>query len=136
MQIDDLEAADIFAEKLQSSVPIKVTPAKEFLQTLREKGESATSKDKFIVDWVKYSGDVGGIMCAVVPREPDKQRFVVSITHLKIDPQHPLASEVQAYKRQRIRGLKLFELEYRAKLMAEMAETTPSKRKRASGFGK
>lgn len=56
-----------------------------------------------------------------------------SITHLKIDPTHPLAAEVQAYQRQRIRKLMLQDSRG---FTAELMTIEPRKsKKRSKGFG-
>lgn len=137
MRIDDYNAAKALTEKLKQTLPIKARAGKPFLKTLKEQGENADPNREFEIDFVGYSGDEGGIMCALVT-EPNnsekKERYAISITHLKIDPNHPLASEVQEYQRQRTRKLMLQnEVGFAAELLAQ--EST-KKRKRSSGFGK
>jgi hypothetical protein len=96
-------------------------------------GVQVSIDDTFTVDWVKYSGDIGGINCAFVVPDVEKQ-YVVSITHLKIDPEHPLAEEVIAYQKRRIQRLKLQE---RGGFAADLLGNTPQpKRRRSNGFGK
>ncbi len=73
-------------------------------------------------------------MCVLVADPNTKERYVVSITHLIIDPNHSLASEVQAYQRQRTRKLML---QNQAGFASEMlAEKPAERRKRGWGFGK
>jgi len=52
---------------------------------------------------VFYSGDVGGIVCAIEGDE--KEVLVVSLTHLIIKPEHPLSDKIVAYQKKRIRRL-------------------------------
>ncbi|OUL26089.1 hypothetical protein BV372_27280 [Nostoc sp. T09] len=135
MRIDDYSAAKALTEKLKESLPIKARAGKEFLKTLKQKGEDADPDREFEIDFVGYSGDEGGIMCGLKePNNPEsKERYVSSITHLKIDPNHPLASEVQAYQRQRIRKLML---QNEAGFAAELMMIEPAKKKkRGKGFG-
>lgn len=110
MQIDNYEQAIALTNKLETSLPITARARKPFLKTLKQRGENASPEREFVIDYVSYSGDMGGIMCALKtePDNPDnKERYVISITHLKIDHNHPLASEVQAYQHQRTRKLAL-----------------------------
>jgi hypothetical protein len=135
MRIDDYNAAKVLTDKLKESLPIKAWAGKEFLKTLKQKGENADPDREFEIDFVGYSGDEGGIMCGLkVPNNPEsKEKYVSSITHLKIDPNHPLVSEVQAYQRQRIRKLML---QNSRGFTAELMTIEPAKKKkRGKGFG-
>jgi len=107
MIIDDYDAAISLTEKLKQSLPIKARAAKPFLKTLKQRGDGANPDREFEIESVDYSGDAGGIMCVLVADPNTKERYVVSITHLIIHPNHSLASEVQAYQRQRTRKLML-----------------------------
>ncbi|MEH1937562.1 MAG: hypothetical protein V7L14_28410 [Nostoc sp.] len=136
MRIDDYNAAKALTKKLNESLPIKAWAGKEFLKTLKQKREDADPDREFEIDFVSYSGDEGGIMCGL--KEPNnaesKEKYVSSITHLKIDPNHPLAAEVQAYQRQRIRKLML---QNSRGFKAELMTLEPTKNKnRSKGFGK
>lgn len=76
---------------------------------LRQKGENADPDREFEIDFVGYSGDEGEIMYGL--KEPNnsesKEKYVSSITQLRIDSNHPIATEVEAYQRQRICKLML-----------------------------
>lgn len=75
-------------------------------------------------------------MCGLKePNNPEsKEQYVSSITHLKIDPTHPLAAEVQTYQRQRIRKLMLQDSRgFKAELMTIEPRKTKN---RSKGFGK
>ncbi|WP_315789393.1 hypothetical protein [Fischerella sp. JS2] len=134
MIIDNYDAAVALTEKLQASLPIKARAGKEFLKTLKQRGEATDPDQEFLIDSVNYSGDMGGIMCALASNTEEKERYVVSITHLIIDPNHPLAAEVQKYQRQRTRKLMP---EHQEGFSAELlAQASAKKRKRTSGFGK
>ncbi|MHC5599943.1 MAG: hypothetical protein ACYTXC_29095 [Nostoc sp.] len=136
MRIDDYNVAKALTEKLKESLPIKAWAGKEFLKTLKKKGENADPDREFEIDFVDYSGDEGGIMCGLKePNNPEsKEKYFASLTHLKIDPDHPLVSEVQAYQRQRIRKL-MFQNTRGFK--AELMTLEPTKNKpRGKGFGK
>ncbi len=133
MQIDNIEAAQDLCDRLEATIPFSVGPTKQLVKIMLDRGDKVTIDDVFTVDWVKYSGDIGGINCAF--EYPGKERYAVSLTHLKIDPEHPLADEVIAYQQRRIRLLKLQDKGgFAANLLAN---TTQSKRsKGGAGFGK
>ncbi|MHC5915907.1 MAG: hypothetical protein ACYTXE_34035 [Nostoc sp.] len=136
MRIDDYNAAKALTKNLKQNLPMKVKAGKEFLKTLKKKGVNADPEREFEIDFVGYSGDEGGIMCELKePNNPEStEKYVFSITHLKIDPNHSLAAEVQTYQRQRIRKLKLQDFRgFKAGLMT----IEPRKNKtRSKGFGK
>jgi hypothetical protein len=138
MTVDNSREATALTKKLEASLPIKVKAAKELLKMLKTRGDIINPEKEFEVDWVAYSGDEGGIMCRLVskndnPEDEDKAQYVVSITHLKIDPDHPHLAEVQAYQNQRIRNLMQNEGNFGVNLMT----LKPAKRKKSGkGFGK
>jgi hypothetical protein len=134
MQIDNLEAAQDLCDRLEATIPFSVQPTKQLLKTMIEGGNRASLDDIFTVDWVKYSGDVGGINCAF-EYSKGGERYAVSLTHLKIDPEHPLAEEVIAYQQRRIRLLKLQDRGgFAANFLANT--TQPKRSKGGAGFGK
>ena len=52
-------------------------------------------------------GDEGGIASALDFGFSDpKEVHIVSITHLKFDPRHPLAREIETYCKHRIKRIK------------------------------
>jgi hypothetical protein len=54
---------------------------------------------------VSYAGDDGGIVCRLdFARETEKENFA-SITHLRFDPGLPLAREIAAYQKRRVKRL-------------------------------
>jgi hypothetical protein len=133
MQIDNLKEAQDLSDRLEATIPFPVRVTKQLLKTMKERGDRASLDDIFTVDWVKYSGDVGGISCAF-EHSDGGERYVVSLTHLKIDSQHPLADEVIAYQNRRIQRIKLQDLGgFGANLLAD---TNQPKRPKSRGFGK
>jgi hypothetical protein len=139
MKVDNYREATALTEKLKTSLPIKVKAAKELLKMLKTRGDIINPEKEFEVDWVSYSGDEGGIMCRLIskndnPEDENVAQYVVSITHLKIDPDHPHAEEIATYQRERNRKLML---QNRGSLMTELMPSRPPKIKKSSkGFGK
>jgi hypothetical protein len=139
MKVDNYREVTALTEKLKTSLPIKVKAAKEFLKVLKTRGDVVNPEKEFEVNWVDYSGDEGGIMCRLVskndnPEDEDIAQYVVSITHLKIDPDHPHAEEITTYQRERNRKLML---QNRSSLLTELIPSrSPKKRKSSKGFSK
>jgi hypothetical protein len=77
IQIDNYAEAIALTNKLEESLPIIVRAGKPFLKMLKEQGEKVTPNQEFSVDLVKYSGDMGGIMCALASDAEGKKRYVV-----------------------------------------------------------
>jgi hypothetical protein len=131
MQIDNLEAAQDLCDRLEATIPFTVRPTKQLLKTMIDRGNRASLDDVFTIDWVKYSGDIGGINCAF-EYSKGGERYAVSLTHLKIDPAHPLADEVIAYQQRRVRLLKLQD---RGGFAADLLANTNQQKRRKGGFG-
>ena len=71
--------------------------------------------------------------CVIQDGPTDKEVVGASLTHLIIDPDHPLAEDVKAYQRQRTHQLKLQD-ERGFAALARQAKAR-QKRKRKRGFG-
>lgn len=136
MEIDNFEEAQALTKALEKTLPFQVRAGKEFLKMMRDRGESISDKTDITVSAIVYTGDMGGINCTLESYSGGtlKEVFVVSITHLVIDPQHPLAQEVSAYQQKRIRGLKLQDkIGFAAEFLSQ--STAAKKNKRGRGFG-
>lgn len=137
MPVDDYAEAIALTEKIKANLPITAHPGKQYLKLLKKQGEQVSSNQELVIDSVVYTGDEGGICCGIQPKEGDKHVQLVSITHLEVDPSHPLASEIQNYQRKRTRTLML---QNSRSFMAEMQRLSESqesqKKKRDRGFGK
>lgn len=138
MPVDDYKVAIALTEKIKEYLPVTVRPTKELSKLLKKQGVDLANQQAMVVDDVFYMGDEGGISCSIESEESSDKAHIVSITHLVIDPDHPLAPEIQSYQRQRIRALKL---QNSRSFMAEMNRLSSSapdaKKKRGDrGFGK
>src|SRR5207245_2121388 len=92
-------------EHLHSYLPIRAFPTKELVRTLRRRGVKASVDRALSIKRVFYAGDEGGIVCDVTPSQGAKEVFVVSLTHLRIAPEHQLFAATLAYQRERVRRL-------------------------------
>ena len=137
MPVDNYAEAIALTEKIKANLPITAHPGKQYLKLLKNRGDRVIKKQELIIDSVVYMGDEGGICCGIQPQEGDKEVQLVSITHLEVDPNHPLAAEIQAYQQKRTRTLMI---QNSRGFMAEMQRlSNPSgrrKKKGDRGFGK
>ena len=85
-------------KKLKKAFPFEVSFSNDAASHLRDRG---IRKDKTytVVDIID-SGFFGGILCAI---PMDDEAIVVSLTHLCIDDNHPLAGKVTEYQKERAR---------------------------------
>jgi hypothetical protein len=58
------------------------------------------------VTWISYAGDEGGIMCRLDTGADTANAVFTSITHLRFDPRLPLAREIVAYQKHRVKRLR------------------------------
>ncbi|MGC1308639.1 MAG: hypothetical protein WA885_15545 [Phormidesmis sp.] len=133
MPIDDYDFALALNDQLAESVPFKVRPGKELLKLMKSKGTPMSAERDYMVEHVMYGGDEGGITCMLQGSATDTEVVGSSITHLIIDPDHPLAAQVKMYQKQRTRRLMLENQRGFAALVE--AERSGKKKKRGGGFG-
>lgn len=106
MQIDNYQQAIALTEQLKAALPFRVRPGKQLLIAMKH--EPVSAQTWLEVDHVMYAGDEGGIAVHLVPLEGKlKQEYVVSLTHVVIDPAHELAAAVKDYQQQKIYKLVL-----------------------------
>jgi hypothetical protein len=103
--IDRPSTVDGLLEQLQDQLPMPAFPTKELVRILRRRGVKASVDRALSVQRVFYAGDEGGIVCDVTPSRAAKEVFIVSLTHLRIAPHHPLFSAILAYQRERVSRL-------------------------------
>lgn len=135
MKIDNYEQAVELMAKMEECLPIPVKPAKPLLEMMRDRGMPANYNQELLIESIFYGGDEGGITCSLKPlSDDDKEVYAVSLTHLRIDPQHPLAEEIIAYQRLRVKRLKA---ESKTGFKSLLAEARAKQREtRSKGFGK
>jgi hypothetical protein len=92
-------------EQLQGQLPMPAFPTKELVRALRRRGVKASVDRALTIKRVFYAGDEGGIVCDVTPSQGAKEVFIVSLTHLRIAPNHPLFAPILVYQRERVRRL-------------------------------
>lgn len=103
--IDDPAQVVDLITKLEAQLPIPATPTIGLVRMLRSSGLKLATNRVIFVKRVFYMGDEGGILCDVTPSRDAKEAFVVSLTHLRVAPSHPLAHDIRAYQRVRVSRL-------------------------------
>ena len=103
--IDNPATVSRLLEQMHDHLPIPAFPTKEIVRTLRRGGVQASVDRALSVKHVFYAGDEAGIACDVTPTRDAKTVVLVSLTHLRIAPDHPLFAAILAYQRERVRRL-------------------------------
>ncbi len=98
--IDNYDEAIALTEKLKANLPIFLKPTPETVAQLQEQGMKTSKNQAYEVKSLIYSGDAGGIVCEL--KQEDKNApLLISLTHLRIENDHPLADEVKVYQNRR-----------------------------------
>ena len=104
--IDDVEKSVALVERMRAALPMRALATMGLRETLRQ-GSKRDFPHECRVTEVWYMGDEGGISCRLDFGFADaKAVHIVSITHLSFDRGHPLAREIGAYRKHRIKRLK------------------------------
>lgn len=125
---DPIETRQLYLE-MESSLPIAVRFNEQGLKGLKAQGVNIEGNgDGYWIEKLMYSGDMGGILCTIKTKKLfQSNQTVISITHLKVDPAHPLAERIKEYQKKRALTLAI------ANADTKRAATKPKRNKR--GFG-
>jgi hypothetical protein len=104
--IDDQAQAKALMRKMEAQfqLPIPVRATEEFVRLIKSHGLKLERHQALSIKGLFYAGDEGGITCDVTPPETDAA-IVCSLTHVEIEPDHPLAEEIRAYQQARKKEL-------------------------------
>ena len=102
--IDDPDQVETLIAKMETHLPISAEIQRGPASYLRSQGAFVPPHRNIQIHGVFYSGDEGGILCAISPTD-SKEPVVISLTHLKISYRHPLEKEIRAYQRKRTKKL-------------------------------
>jgi hypothetical protein len=105
MTIDDYDQAMELMRKMEAHLPIPARPTGAYIRAMRERGVKVAHDQELQVKRVFYLGDEGGIACDVTLSRDAEEALIVSLTHLRVRRQHPLAQEIHAYQRERTRRI-------------------------------
>ncbi|MCK4475435.1 MAG: hypothetical protein KAU16_01780 [Methanophagales archaeon] len=79
-------------KEMERYLPIPVYPSKELAQLFRKQGKDISMDTELKITKVFDSGDMGGIVCTIL--EENKEAVIVSLTHLRVQPAHPLSDKI------------------------------------------
>jgi hypothetical protein len=103
--IDDPATVAQLILRMEDHLPIPATPTSSTIRQLRAQGLKISAERVLFIQRVFYAGDEGGIMCDVTPTKAAKAAIVISLTHLRVAPNHPLSRDIHFYQQQRIRRI-------------------------------
>lgn len=103
--IDHPETVERLMAKLNQMLPIPARITPELQASLRGQTGGAVPA-RCAITWISYMGDEGGIVCKLDLGENVAKQAFTSITHLRFDPRLPLAREITAYQKHRVKHLR------------------------------
>jgi hypothetical protein len=103
--IDSPVQVGLLLDKLKAALPIPARVTPELQAMLREE-KHIEIPASCRVTWVSYAGDEGGIICQLDSGTDTAEAVITSITHLRFDPRLPLAREILAYQKHRVKRLR------------------------------
>ena len=96
-EVSDMELID----EMKGHLPISSYASRDLSKLLIKNGMDITSEKELKIIKVAESGEEGGIACFLdIP-----ENFIVSLTLLRIKPDHPLYDKISAYQKKRIRSI-------------------------------
>ncbi len=103
--IDSPGQAERLLGRLQAVLPVPARMTPELIVTLRspEAGMEIPAACSIIA--VHYAGDEGGIVCGLDAAAANHKAVHASITHLRCDPRLPVARDIAAYQKHRVKRL-------------------------------
>ena len=104
--IDRQEQVGRLMERLGQALPIPARPTPELKATLKGQHSTFLTTD-CRVTWISYADEEGGIVCKLEAGcDLAGGAVFTSITHLRFDPHFPLAREIVAYQKHRVKRLR------------------------------
>jgi hypothetical protein len=104
--IDNPDQAERLLARLQAALPLPARVTPELAATLQTKSIATEIPTNCSITWISYAGDEGGIMCRLgFERETETATFA-SITHLRFDARLPVARDIAAYQKHRVKHLR------------------------------
>jgi hypothetical protein len=104
--IDNAMQVERLIAKLQAELPLATRMTPELTATLAKQNRASPIPVSCKIISVRYTGDEGGILCQLELSPPIENAVYVSITHLRFDPRQPLARDITAYQKHRVKHLR------------------------------
>jgi hypothetical protein len=104
---DNIRQVERLLDKLNAALPLATRATPALAAKLREEGGDAPPAAPWQINQVSYAGDQGGVMCRITFE--DGRNLQVAITHLSFDPRLPVARDIAAYQKHRIKRIRLYD---------------------------
>jgi hypothetical protein len=105
--IDNQAQVERLLCRMTEVLPLSALATPALMVDLRGGSSAAKITQDCQVTDVFYTGDEGGVICHVIFDEEEKEQvFLVSITHLAFDRRLPIAREIAAYQKHRIKRIR------------------------------
>lgn len=105
--IDDPVKTESLLDQLKENLPFTAILSPSPVATLRERSAFQDVPPRGEVTLLHYAGDEGGIICRLdLGIGAGGNALFTSITHLLFDRQTPMAREIAAYQKHRIKKLR------------------------------
>ena len=112
--IDNPDQVGRLVPRLRDSLPLFATVTPEVAAIIREQSPDADASRRYAITRVDYAGDEGGIVCKVeLGPENDDRALFASITHLRFGHADPIARQIAAYQKHRVKRLRRLSAEHR-----------------------
>ena len=104
--IDDPGKTERLLAGLQAALPLPARMTPERLATLRTPGAAGDIPAACSITALHDLGDEGGIVCRLDAATASGNAIYTAITHRLFDPRLPLARDIAAYRKHRVRRLR------------------------------
>ena len=105
--IDNPAQVEPLIVKLKAALPLPATVSAPMLALLYEQSPGSDLSPRCQITGIHYTGDEGGIVCRLDFGDgEDEKVFFAAITHLTFDRRLPLAREIAAYQKHRIKRIR------------------------------
>ena len=105
--IDNPLQVELLIAKLKAALPLPATATPPMLAQVQEQAPGLDLSSRCQITAIHYAGDEGGIVCKLDFGTEDAEKvFFASLTHLTFDRRLPLAREIAAYQKHRVKRLR------------------------------
>ena len=104
--IDNPDQTERLLAKLDAALPVLARMTPELAATLQARDPAHEIPPRCTITWISYAGDEAGIVCRLDFAHESKSVAFASITHLRFDPRLPLARDIAAYQKHRVKRLR------------------------------
>jgi hypothetical protein len=107
--IDNADQVERLVTELRESLPLFAAVTPEMAALIHKEIPEFDPSGRYTITRVDYAGDEGGIVCKIeLGPEADDKAVFASITHLRVAHPAPLARQIAAYQKHRVKRLRRF----------------------------